>query len=123
MLFVSYVDARGAPATASSDIPFLVDSGSERTILSRSNCESRLALPVTILPETAPLAGLGGEATTRYVQGAISFVHEDQRLSVFPLTFAVVDLPFSLLARDVLSLGKLTIDFRERELTLELPTS
>lgn len=121
-VIIYFTNSIGSRSSLSWDIPFLVDTGSARTILSRADCERRLGLPVSLLPTAPPLSGLGGEASTRYAEGAIGFLHEDQRLSVFSITFGVVDIPFSVLGHDVLRMGKLTVDFPNAEMSLELPT-
>ncbi len=90
------------------EIPLLVDTGADRTILSPRDARQmsrRLGFDLTSLPRGAPGAGVGGQTNTRIIDAILVL----DNFSV-PLTLSILEPPPgppspipSLLGRDVLS--------------------
>ena len=125
---VHHIDLAGSPVAYSAQLHFLVDTGADCTVLSQDDCALRLGLPFQALPTAGGTSGVGGVVTTRSASGDITLMHDDGRLSVFPVTFAVLtppgavdDLPSSLLGRDVLRVSDLHLNMPRGEFTLEVP--
>lgn len=125
---VHHIDPIGNPVAYSAQLHFLVDTGADCTVLSQDDCALRLGVPVHALPITGATSGVGGIVPTRSASGDITLTHEDGRLSVFPVSFAVLtpsgtgdELPSSLLGRDVLRVSDLHLDTPQGVFTLEVP--
>jgi len=101
------VAADGTPVV----IPFLVDTGADRTVLSWDIVET-LGLP--LVSPSHPIEGLGGRAASVEVQAEIRFYrHEGGQASFTIRCAAVTDaaaLDMSLLGRDILGWFALIVD-------------
>lgn len=118
------VGVRASQPELSAEIRFLVDTGSDLTVLSRRDCEGLLGVSVESLPSGRSSTGAGGAASTRTLRGILRFRHEDGLLSVFSLDLTVLEsgLNTSLLGRDIMAFGERVINFPNRTLSLDLPT-
>ena len=107
----------------SAEVLFLVDTGSDATVLSQRDCETRLGLLLTGLPAGPRSMGVGGVTDMRQLRAILEVTHDDGRLSVFSYDLLVAEAPFStsILGRDIMSFGELVMNFPARVLTLDLP--
>jgi len=109
----------------SVEVPLLVDTGADRTILAPRDAlrlARRFAIDLTSLPEGTPSTGVGGQADTRTIEAVLT-------LATFstPLTLTILEPPPgplppipSLLGRDILSHYALFMEERtSRVLLLE----
>ena len=116
LVVVPAADPAGNPFRAT--VRFLVDTGADVTMLSPVDYEGRLGLALAVAPAGPLSQGVVGATATRLASGFLGLLHEDGGLSGFPLTFILPEvapgqraLEFSLLGRDVLSQGSLSMDF------------
>jgi hypothetical protein len=110
----------------SLSVPFLVDTGSDRTLLSpRDLMNAAVALEVLeTLEHGEPSSGVGGAVHTRVIEAELTLGHYSQRLALGvlagPAGPAQSPTVPSLLGRDVLSRFAVLVDARnDRVLLLE----
>lgn len=126
-VFVETVTPQGAPYLATADIPFLVDTGADVTMIKPDDYETRLGLRTSAAPLGMPSVGLGGSVAVHEIAGILFLLDNGSRWVPVPLTFHIPEplpgspvLPFSLLGRDVWGQGSLNIDKPKGVLTLDL---
>ena len=117
------VGVRASQPEVSAEIPLLVDTGSDLTVLSRRDCEDLLGISIELLPLGRRSGGIGGVTFTRSLRGIVRLRHEDGLLSVFSLDLTVPEsgLGTSLLGRDIMAFGELAINFPRGIVSLDLP--
>jgi hypothetical protein len=131
----SYSEDRGAeilavlfiPGIANAlEISFLVDSGANVTAIARRDLAR---LPPEVWPalsfreRTDRLTGIGGSVPWLQFDGGLTFSHENHSTTMVAQSLAILldnDVP-SLLGRDILSHGVLTLDGPGRRVTFDIP--
>lgn len=125
---IPWVDATGHRYEARTDLPFLVDTGTDQTVLCLPDYEVRLGLPLSAAPRlSGGIAGVGGRSPMRAIAGSMELQEEDGSWRTISLVFAVPviapnapPLHVSLLGADVWGLGTLTVDRPRGRVTLDL---
>ena len=116
-----FVDAEiSFPAfgNASIDVPLLIDTGADRTVLAPNDASQlveQLGIKLAELPEGSPSTGVGGRMVTRRIEAI--FVLDGLITAPFALTILElprgISLPIpSLLGRDILSTFALFLEER-----------
>jgi len=124
-----FVDAEiSLPAfgNRSIDVPLLIDTGADRTILAPNDASqlmAQLGLRLADLPEGPPSTGVGGRMATRRIEATLvigGFITAPLALTILePPRGVSLPIP-SLLGRDILSLFALFLEERtDRVLLLE----
>jgi hypothetical protein len=89
-------------------VPLLVDTGADRTILSPTDAlrfSRRFGINLDDLPQSAPSTGVGGQAATRTIEVVINIDSFSESLTLTilePIPGRLLPIP-SLLGRDILS--------------------
>ena len=107
----------------SLEVPLLVDTGADRTILAPIDA-NRLSLDLSSLPPGQPGTGVGGQMNTRLIEAVISLDN-----FILPLTLTILEpqspdrtsLIPSLLGRDIISRFALFIEERTNRVLLLEP--
>jgi hypothetical protein len=109
---------------------FLVDSGSSISCLVESDLSAAVAdyRVLNLLP-APPGRGFGGNVDRHWLDAVIDLAHTDGEHSIIDVRFSVIGLAEpdsvrgmpSVIGRDVLALGVLTLDAPSRLVSLDLP--
>jgi predicted aspartyl protease len=106
-------------------VPLLVDTGADRTILSPTDAlrlSRRFGINLADLPQSAPSTGVGGQATTRTIEAVLTIDSFSASLTLTilePMPGRLLPIP-SLLGRDIISRFALFMEERtDRVLLLE----
>lgn len=110
----------------SLEVPLLMDTGADRTILSPIDAKRlarRLRIDLTTFPKGAPSTGVGGQADTRTIEAVLTLDNFST-----PLTLSILEPPPgttpaipSLLGRDILSHFALFMEERTNRVLLLEP--
>jgi hypothetical protein len=98
-------------------VPFVIDTGADRTILMPSEAELIGINPATFRGPTRYVNGLGGTTkccasdATLVFQDATTTYYHDLEIIIFPRNTASMKLP-SLLGKDIWQNWRFTIDFK-----------
>ena len=128
VVVIPWADATGRPNEARAELTFLVDTGTDQTIICPRDYEVRLGLPLSAAPRiSGRIAGVGGSSAMRAIAGSVELQEEDGGWRSISLVLAIPEsapnqppLQVSLLGADVWGLGVLTVDRPRGRLTLDL---
>jgi hypothetical protein len=108
------------------EVVFLVDTGAEMTAISSADLgdlgKDALAQIPTV-PHSVPLTSPGGIVQSSLTRVSLGLIHDEGQVTVVSMPVALLDAPNvpSLLGRDILSMGRLTIDGPAGTASLDIP--
>ncbi len=126
---MSHVNASGRRSSTSADLRFLVDTGSDRTLISPADFEVAFGLFTAEFPLSPErMSGISGQVGVRVARGRLYLPDDRQRWLAFPTKFWLPEtlpghapLDFSLLGADVWGQGDVHVNRAAGLVSLEFP--